>query len=239
MILQFNNVSYAIHNTAILQNISFEVDAGDFLSIVGPNGSGKTTLLKFIIGAKSNYSGDIVFNEKPIIGYVPQVKTLQKSFPATALELVVNGITSKWKFRISKENKANALELLEQLNIAHVASQQLCELSGGELQRIYLARAIVRKPQILLLDEPATGVDLVCEKDMNELIDTLHTEMKTTIIMVTHDWSSAYHHSNKLLLLNKEMVFFGTPSDGFTDTNLARTFSNMSDHHNVTFGLKQ
>lgn len=242
-LLQFKNICYDVGKTRILNDISFKINEGDFLSIVGPNGSGKTTLLKLILGIKKQNQGEIFYqnstnNKKISIGYVPQTKTLDKFFPAIALELVLNGMSKTWNFKISKTQKQKAMEVLEKLNAAHLATKQLSYLSGGELQRIYLARAIVRNPKLLLLDEPATGIDMVCENDINAIISTLCKENKTTIIMITHDWSSAYYHTSKLLLLNKNLIYFGNPHDGFTDENMVKTFSSLTSNHKVTFGIK-
>lgn len=240
-ILKFEDVNYSVNRTNILENISFSITNGDFLSIVGPNGSGKTTLLKLILGILKSQTGEIIFNEidnSRSIGYVPQTKTLDRSFPATAIELVVNGINRRWNFRLNNKQINEAYSVLKSVNAAHLAKKQLSDLSGGELQRIYLARAIIRHPRILLLDEPATGIDLVCEKDISSIISGLISEYNTTVIMVTHDWSSAYHHTNKLLLLNKQMIYFGNPHQGFTDENMVKTFSNTSLNHNVSFGIK-
>jgi zinc transport system ATP-binding protein len=248
-IIKFENISYTVGKTWILDNISFEIEKGDFLSIVGPNGSGKTTLLKLILGVKKETKGKITLNcmkhsmnngsnkiDHIVVGYVPQTKTLDISFPAIALELVANGINARWNFNLSSEQRNKSIEILENINAKHLAMKQLSELSGGELQRIYLARAIVRNPEILLLDEPATGIDMICENDVNEIISNLCNEKKTTIVMVTHDWSSAYYHTNKTLLLNKNVVYFGDSAEAFTNENLAKTFS--SHHHNITFGIK-
>jgi zinc transport system ATP-binding protein len=245
-LIKFDTICYTVGKTQILDNISFEIEKSDFLSIVGPNGSGKTTLLKLILGIKKGSKGKIIFSDSNInnelnsfaIGYVPQTKTLDTSFPTTALELVANGISGYWNFRISKEQKNKTMEILEKINATHIATKQLNELSGGELQRIYLARAIIRNPKILLLDEPATGIDMVCENDINEIISKLRKENETTIIMVTHDWSSAYYHANKALLLNKNVIYFGNPQDGFTDENLLKTFSSVTNHHQIAFGIK-
>ena len=242
-LLLLQNICYDVEKTKILDDISFNINESDFLSIVGPNGSGKTTLLKLILGIKKQNKGKILYqnsadNKKISVGYVPQTKTLDKFFPAIALELVLNGISKTWHFKTSKTQKEKAMEILEKLNAAHLAKKQLNNLSGGELQRIYLARAIIRNPKLLLLDEPATGIDMVCENDINSIISTLCKENKTTIIMVTHDWSSAYYHTNKLLLLNKNVIYFGDPHNGFTDENMVKTFSSITSNHKVTFGIK-
>jgi zinc transport system ATP-binding protein len=196
------------------------------------------------LGLNSNYSGEIsIFNENiskntSQIAYVPQIKTLDRTFPAIALELVLSGLQRSWSYKINKEDKHKALEILEKLSAADVAHKQLNKLSGGELQRVYLARCLITNPSILLLDEPATGIDLVCEKSVNQIISEYNRVYNTTILMVTHDWSAAYHHTNYTLLLNKQQIFFGDSKSAFTDNNLQRTFSHLGHDHGIKFGLK-
>ncbi len=241
-ILIIDNVNYLVNELPILSNITFDIFQGDFISIVGPNGAGKTTLFKLLLKVISPASGSIVFansiNNKDI-GYVSQVKTLDKKFPAIALELVCTGIFGKWQFIINKKIKNIALDTLELINAKHLAYKQISQLSGGELQRVYLARALVRKPKILLLDEPATGIDFICEKDITSIITRLNEIDKTTIIMITHDWSAAYQHSQKVLLLNKKIIYCGNPAEAFTDKHIAMTFGNNQNHqHDVQIGIK-
>ncbi|MFW6276604.1 MAG: metal ABC transporter ATP-binding protein, partial [Bacteroidota bacterium] len=218
--------------------------AGDFLAIVGPNGSGKSTLLKAIAGIIPYRSGSIelIANSNEIlksqdVGYVPQIKKVDPSFPATGYELVASGISKKWPFLKNKSAEERITRILDRIDAVHLIIRQLSGLSGGELQRLYLARALVRQPKILLLDEPATGIDLVCEENITGLIESFHKEGDNIVIMVTHDWTSAYHHANKVMLLNKEMKFFGEPERAFTDENLGRTFSNYGLHHKVKLQL--
>ena len=241
-ILIFKDVSfYSSTNTTILENLSFSLNAGDFVAIVGPNGAGKTTLFKLILGMLKPNTGTItfpLFEKSKSIGYVPQVKTLDKNFPATVLELVCSGITNSWNFFINKSMKQQALEVLESIDAKDLALKPLAKLSGGELQRVYLARAIIRKPRLLLLDEPSTGIDFVCENEIEKIILELNNVHNTTIMMITHDISSAYHHSNKVLLLNKSIVAYNTPKESLTDNNIMLAYSNHNHSHNIKVGLK-
>lgn len=244
--LEVKNLNVTINGNLILENINFELKAGSYLSIVGPNGSGKTTFLKTLIGLIKTSAGslklfDYNINEMPLdlIAYVPQIKTLDRSFPAIAIELVVSGLRKCWTWKINKEDKELALDILEKVSASDFAYKKLDELSGGELQRVYLARSLVRKPRILLLDEPATGIDLVCEMSINKIINDYNKNYGTTIIMVTHDWSAAYHHTNHVLMINKNQIYFGDSHNAFTELNLQKTFSQMGHKHGVTFGLKE
>lgn len=241
--LRIKELSVSFEKNIILSNINFEIPLGAYVAIVGPNGSGKTTLLRTILGLNSNYFGELSFpssnTSKNKIAYVPQIKTLDRTFPAIAVELVLSGLKKSWLGTSGKANRQVALEILERLSAGHLAEKQLSKLSGGELQRVYLARCLITNPEILLLDEPATGIDLVCEKSVNTIISEYNQKYKTTIIMVTHDWSAAYHHTNYTLLLNKGQIFFGNSKDAFTDINLQKTFSHLGHDHGIKFGLKE
>ena len=244
--LEIENLVVYLNDNKILDNINLNLEEGTFLSIIGPNGSGKTTLLKTITGLIKKENGSIKLfgkelNDSPMnqIAYVPQIKTLDRSFPALAVELVVSGFKHEWTWKISKDEKNKAIEILERLDASHLAYKSLNNLSGGELQRIFLARSLIRMPRILLLDEPATGIDLVCELSINNVLSDYNKNLKTTIIMVTHDWSSAYHHTNMVLMLNRKQIFFGDSKSAFTEENLQKTFSHIGHKHGVTFGLKE
>lgn len=230
----------------VIRGINIDLQEGDFISIIGPNGSGKTTLIKTILGVHSNYKGNIEIYGKKIenidsssIGYVPQVKTLDRSFPAKVYELVNSGLKKSWSGIINKGNVEKIKDILTQLNSENLYNRRLSELSGGELQRIYLARALIKQPKILILDEPATGIDFVCEIGINEIIEKYNKTMKTTIIMVTHDISSAYEHTEKVLMLNKSQIYYGDVRSAFNETNLQATFSHGKHSHSIIFGIKK
>ncbi len=226
-----------------LSDITLNINKGAFISIVGPNGGGKSSLIKVLLGLIKPTSGNAyIFGKKPDeiethkIGYVPQIKTLDRSFPALPLELVLTGLTGTWTGRISSKMKKLALEGLEKVGASHLACRPLSKLSGGEMQRIYLARSLVRKPELLLLDEPSTGIDSVAEKDINKLLDEYKKESNSTVIMVTHDWEAAYHHSDGVIMLNCGLVDFAPPRDAFNDDNLRMTFGHMGHAHEMNFG---
>lgn len=236
LIIKDLHVKYGGHDA--LENIHFELEEGAFAAVVGPNGSGKSTLLKSILGILKPHSGEIqIFGEKCgnsdfcSIGYVPQTKTFDKSFPATALELVVSGLRNKWPGKISPSEKEKALNVLKDIQLETLASRNLSELSGGELQRAFFARAIVKKPKLLLLDEPITGVDLVCESIINDIIEDLNEKSGLTILMVTHDWTVAKHHANQILLVNRRQIFFGSPEKAFQEKNIRKAFVHAGSGH--------
>jgi len=239
------NLSVKFAENTVLDNINVRIEKGDFVGIIGPNGSGKTTFLKVILNIFEPTSGHVLIFDKDlkdlpagVIGYVPQIKTIDRSFPATALELVLSGIHNRWVGLKKRSDEKLALEALELVGAAHYAKEQISNLSGGQLQRVYLARCFASNPKILFLDEPATGVDLVCESSINELIEEYNKIRGVTILMVTHDWTAAYHHTNKIMLLNKQLVYFGDKNEAFTEINLQKTFSHLGHKHKVSFGLK-
>ena len=169
--IKVDNLSINLSGSKVLSNLSFEIEEGTFVSVVGPNGGGKSTLLKAILGLIPFQEGDIrIFGKEiaeignDLIGYVPQLKTLERSFPAIPLELVASGVIGSWPMKMSKDLIEKSMIALDSVGAANYAKKQLSRLSGGELQRVYLARCLVRSPKILLLDEPNTGIDYASEK---------------------------------------------------------------------------
>lgn len=241
--IKIENLFFALGNYTILEDINISIEAGEFVSLVGPNGGGKSSLIRLILGLVEPNSGIVrVDNQLPqglnsdFFGYVPQLKSADRNFPALAIELVASGLTSNWVGRINQNIKNVSLEALEQVNAEHLAYRPIAKLSGGELQRIYLARSIVRKPKVMLLDEPATGIDNASERDFNIILDELRRNSGTTFIMATHDWESAFHHSDKVIILNKRVVCFDKPEMAFSDDALRVAFGHEGHQHDMIFG---
>jgi zinc transport system ATP-binding protein len=229
----------------VLEDVSLNISKGKFTSIVGPNGGGKSSLIKIILGLIMPSSGAIMIDgynpqqlESRYFGYVPQLKTADRSFPATAVELVASGIEANWLTRLNGKLLNDSMEALRKVSAENLADKQLSKLSGGELQRIYLARSIARKPKILLLDEPATGIDSASENDLNNILEQIREETHTTVIMVTHDWETAYHHSDKVIILNKNVICSDTPEKAFTDEVLRIAFGHEGHKHKMIFGAR-
>lgn len=241
--LNISGLTISYGNKNVLDDINISVEEGTYLSVVGPNGSGKTTLMKIIAGLTKPTSGSVTIFDNSIkqippnwIAYVPQIKSIDRSFPALPVELVASGIHHKWIGKLNSETVTKAMQILEKVGADGFAYRRLDKLSGGELQRIYLARALVRNPKILLLDEPATGIDMVCEFSINGILNEFNRKNNTTIIMVTHDWSSAMHHSQLVLMLNHKQIYFGKSSEAFTDENIRHTFSTHAGYsHDIRF----
>jgi zinc transport system ATP-binding protein len=227
----------------VLDGISFEASAGDFVAVVGPNGAGKTTLIKVLLGVVAADDGTVrVFAQRPtradagIVGYVPQMKTLDRSFPALASDLVLSALHQRWPGRVSMAERRRAVEALDQVGAAHLADQSLGTLSGGELQRVYLARSFIRSPRLILLDEPATGVDEAGAADLYELLDDYQDEHAATVLMVTHDWTAAYHHASHVLLLDGRQIGYGPPSQALSEECLRTAFGHIGHAHAMLGG---
>lgn len=221
-----------------LHDLSFQVNEGHFVAIVGPNGSGKTTLLKVLAGLEFPTSGRTrVLGARPqntppgTVGYVPQIKTLDRTFPAQAIELVVSAQHHRWPHRIDAEERTQALSALANVGAEELAHRPLGTLSGGELQRVYLARSLIRAPRVLLLDEPATGVDLAGAMDLYDLLETYQDEHDATVLMVTHDWNAAYHHATEVLVLDRAQVSYGPPEEALDEKCLRRAFGHVGHAH--------
>ncbi len=243
--IEISNLFLQYASNIVLEDINLSIGQGEFISIVGPNGAGKSSLIKIILGLLEATSGEIsIDRKKPQVldkyyfGYVPQLKTTDHSFPALAIELVASGIRANWIARLNSKLKEQSLEALGYVNSEHLAYKPIKNLSGGELQRIYLARSIARHPKILLLDEPASGIDVNSENDLNLILDSIRDKTDTTIVMVTHDWESAYHHSDRVALLNRKLVCFDIPEKAFSDQALRTTFGHEGHKHKMIFGAR-
>jgi zinc transport system ATP-binding protein len=234
-------VRYGDHEA--LRAVSFQVAASRFVAILGPNGSGKTTLLKVLLGLKSPASGAVrVLGKVPrdvpagVVGYVPQIKTFDRSFPAVAVELVLSALHQQWPFSVGDDERAQAVQALDHVGARHLADRALGELSGGELQRVYLARSIIREPELLLLDEPATGVDRAGAHDLYDLLDAYQARSGATVLMVTHDWNVAYHHASEVLLLDRAQVSYGPPDEALSEQHLREAFGHVGHAHAMLIG---
>lgn len=234
-LLDIRGVSIHYGDHTALEEITLSLPEASFLAVVGPNGSGKSTLLRSVLGLVAPSSGTInVFGSAPgthpeWIGYVPQIKRLSQRFPGIVMELVVSGIRRGWPFWIRKREEQAALAALEKTGAAHLAHRPLFNLSGGELQRVYLARSIIHNPKLILLDEPTTGIDIGGETDLLRLLDSI--KKSVAIIMVTHDLQTAFHHADFVLLLNRTQIGFGRPDECMSSDCLSRAFGHAGHSH--------
>ncbi len=214
------------------EGLTFSIDEGDFLCIVGENGSGKSTLVKGLLGLKKYSSGSIEFHGvKPSeIGYLPQQTAAQKDFPATVREVVLSGCLNKnalFPF-YTKENKERARREAEKMKIESIMNKSYRDLSGGQQQRVLLARALCATEKLLLLDEPVSGLDPIVTSEMYEVIHELN-HSGVTVIMVTHDIHNAVHYGSRILNMSKNDYFFGS-SDEYITTESFRLMSRGCFH---------
>lgn len=216
-LIKTENLTLSYENMTVIEDLSFNVDSGDYLCIVGENGSGKSTLVKALLGLKKPESGAITFGDGLLqreIGYLPQQTSAQRDFPASVFEVVISGCLNSRGLRpfySAKERKA-ALENIERLGISELKNRSYRELSGGQQQRVLLARALCATKKLLLLDEPVTGLDPMVTAELYELIASIN-KSGVTIVMVTHDMQSALKYASHILCLTESDSFFGDVSE--------------------------
>lgn len=228
--LSVENLSVAINGTDILENISFKVNKGEYVSIVGENGSGKSTLVKTILGQVPKKSGTVVFDEfVGRIGYLPQQMQI-KNFPASCFEVVLSGCLGALKTPFfTKKEKEYALNNMKKLGIEFLAKKKFTYLSGGEKQRVLLARAMCAGENMLILDEPVTGLDPLVTEEMYKIIKKLNEEDNVTVLMVSHDIVQASKYSSKILHIGKTVRFFGT-SEEYISSEIGIHFTGRCCH---------
>ncbi|MCR5485442.1 MAG: ABC transporter ATP-binding protein [Clostridiales bacterium] len=216
----------------ILHGINFEVNAGDYLCIVGENGSGKSTLMKTILGLQSPLSGTVRTGDglkQNEIGYLPQQTIVQRDFPASVREIVLSGCQARCGLRpfYNKEEKALAEANMEKMDVLPLANRCYRELSGGQQQRVLLARALCATRKMLLLDEPVSGLDPRVTAEMYALIEKLNREDGITILMISHDIAAALRYATHILHVANN-VFFGTKEE-YLQSDAGKTFAKEAD----------
>ncbi len=210
MEIKCQNLTIGYHQTTVLDGINLTLPSGSYTCVVGENGVGKSTLIKTILGLIPPLSGKIVFGEeldKTVIGYMPQQTQIQKDFPASVWEVVQSGCINQLKFRCfyTRLQKQKVHEALNMLGISHLAKKSYAHLSGGQQQRVLLARALCATNQILVLDEPTAGLDLLSTQEFYRMIKKLN-QSGTTIVMITHNLNESVADANFILELSKERV---------------------------------
>ena len=214
-VLEVKDLSFSYPDKSIIHRLSFDVDAGDFMCIVGTNGTGKSTLLKLILNQLSPLEGEIKllgtnsekYKDFASIAYVSQKATnINRDFPATVEEVVSLGLYSKKGLfkRNTKEDKKLIDSALERVGMLDYKHRQIGYLSGGQQQRVFIAKALISNPRIIFLDEPTTGIDIRAVDSICCLLGDLNKNSGITIVMVTHDISSIIYHSNKILVLSED-----------------------------------
>jgi zinc transport system ATP-binding protein len=222
----FHDVTAALGGNRVLDGVSFSMPRRGNTVILGPNGAGKTTLLLALLGM-TPYSGAISFADgtMPRVGYVPQKLNLDAGIPVTVMEFVcLNWRRLPLWFGVGKTNRERALKLLDLVGAAGLARRRLGALSGGELRRVLLASALGRRPELLVLDEPTSGIDFNSEDMFHKLLDQLRRELGFTQVMVCHNLSLVRGYATKVVCLNRKIVAEGEPEDMLAPSVLARMF---------------
>lgn len=220
------NASLGYEDGIVTENLNFTVNSGDYLCILGENGSGKSTLIKALLGLRPPVSGEIKWEgfSAREIGYLPQQTPVQRDFPASVREIVLSGCLARCGLRpfYNKADKQLAENNMKQLHIENLADRCYRELSGGQQQRVLLARALCATSEMLLLDEPVTGLDPKAQNDLYELIASLNSK-GITVIMVSHDIGSSLKYASHILHIAKKQLFFGTVND-YMNSKTGRNF---------------
>jgi zinc transport system ATP-binding protein len=218
--MQYLSASYGAN--IVLQDVDFKVSENDFIGVIGPNGGGKTTLLKVILGLLKPVKGKIVFNNDLLngnkIGYLPQMSTGDINYPVSVADIVLSGLMIRKGIitRMSSSDKKKAGIVIDELGLSEMAGSTLNELSGGQMQRVFLGRAIIGNPKLLLLDEPGNFVDTTFENDFYEKLRDLNKRM--AILMVSHDVGTISAHIKSFACINRTLHYH--PSHEITNEDL-------------------
>src|SRR4051812_12941947 len=218
-ILELREVSFTYGEDVVLERLNVTIREGAFVGVVGPSGAGKSTLLRLLDGTAKPTRGTVLLgpegrSREIRLGVVPQLETIDWNFPITVEEVVLLGGAADAGLRpwASAETKAKARSLLDKLGIGPLAHRHIRKLSGGQQQRAFIARALLRQPELLLLDEPTSGVDVATRHDILPLLHTLNHE-GIAIVITTHDLTAAAAHLPSLICLNRRIVAAGTPDE--------------------------
>lgn len=229
-LVSVESISYNYNSEVVLENVSFNVEEGDFLGIIGPNGAGKTTLFQCILGLLNTYSGritilneDIKKNDKIFtkIGYIPQKKSIDQKFPLTVEELVSLSLTRKTSMNV-------VYDILKQVGLYNMKNKLIGQLSGGQQQRVLIAKALVNNPIILMLDEPTNELDQKSQNDFYFLLKELNEKNKITIMWTSHDMNAVNKYANKVSCINKKMFFHGDKEEFFSNEDHLKNYSESS-----------
>ncbi|GHV95433.1 zinc ABC transporter ATP-binding protein [Spirochaetia bacterium] len=217
-IITCHNTCFGYDGYMVINGLNFTVNAGDYLCIVGKNGSGKSTLIKGMLCLLNPLQGEITFCKgfkKENIGYLSQQTVVKKDFPASVFEIVLSGAVGGMGLRpfYSAKEKQLALENMDHLGIADLKECSFSELSGGQQRRVLIGRALCATKQMLVLDEPAAGLDPLAAAELYTLLQKINREMDITIIMVSHDIEAAVQYATKILHVQNKQCFFGTPHE--------------------------
>ncbi|MBR3898507.1 MAG: metal ABC transporter ATP-binding protein [Bacilli bacterium] len=214
-LIKLENLSLGYDGIPVINNINLEIEENDFVCIVGPNGSGKSTLIKGIIGLIKPIKGKVVYEtlKQNFIGYMPQETTVDKNFPASVFEIVLSGTLNNSKLFYTEKERQVALDNLKILGIENLKDKNFPDLSGGQRQKVLLARSLCATTKLLILDEPSNNLDKTSKNELYKIITKLNKEKNITIIMITHDLDHDNLIGNKILSLREKDIFYGTTEE--------------------------
>lgn len=223
-LIDLEGVSAAYDHHVVLSDVNFHLHGGQFTGIVGPSGAGKTTLLKLLLGTMKPLSGSVVMRDRLRLAYVPQLETVDWNFPVTVEECVLMSRPQRRRLPRATADEKEAVQcMLDRLGIGDLGHRHIRDLSGGQQQRMFIARALLREPELLLLDEPTSGVDVSTRHDMLHLLADLNAD-GLAIVLTTHDLNGMAAHLPHLVCINHRIVGEGSPAEILTPDTLEETF---------------
>jgi manganese/iron transport system ATP-binding protein len=229
-ILDVQHVSVRYDGRAALEEITFHLHAGERIAVVGPNGAGKSTLFKVVAGVLQPNAGEVnIFGSRPYvhvcIAYIPQRSQVDWNFPVSVADAVMMGRSAKlgllnWPHKKDWEHVHRALEIVE---LSDLAERQIGQLSGGQQQRMFIARALAQEAELMLMDEPLSGLDTPSQEGLLNLLDTLRSQT-VTVMVATHDLDQAARHFDRIMLLNRRIIAFDVPQQVMHTDHLAQAY---------------
>jgi zinc transport system ATP-binding protein len=234
-LIALDDVSFSYNGEPVLDRISLEVNAGDYLGVIGPNGGGKTTMLRMMLGLIRAVGGNVRLFGVPVgkfrqwsrIGYVPQKATsFDSRFPITVEEVVALGRVSKvgmWR-GFSAKDKAAVSKALAAVGMGDYRKRLITDLSGGQQQRVFIAKALASEPEVLILDEPAVGIDVKSQDAFYQLLSRLNKDEGLTLVMVSHDIDVVVNEVTKIACINETLIYHGAPQDFLKDDYVAKLY---------------
>jgi len=216
-LIKIIDLSLGYENHMVLENINMEIDEKDFICVVGPNGSGKSTLIKGILGLIKPKKGRVIYNnlKQNFIGYMPQETKVDSNFPASVFEIVLSGTLNRLGLKsfYSSKEKEIAINNLKRLGILELKDKNFCDLSGGQRQKVLLARSLSATSKLLILDEPSNNLDTKSKEELYKTVKDLNENYGITVIMITHDLDHDNLIGNKILSLRKGNIFYGSTAE--------------------------
>lgn len=214
-LIELKNLTLGYGNNKVIKKLNINIEEGDFLCIVGPNGSGKSTLIKSILGLIKPLEGKIIYKglKQNFIGYMPQEIKIDPNFPASVFEIILSGTLNRAGNFYRKKEKTIAENSLKLLKIENLKDKYFKDLSGGQRQKVLLARSLCASSKLLILDEPSNHLDTKSKKELYKIVENLNKEKNMTIIMITHDLDHGNLIGNKILSLREDDIFYGSTNE--------------------------